>query len=377
MRYFSLFSGALGLDLGLERAGWTCLAVNEIDPAACATIRANRPALPLYAADIRSLSVQSVTSDLGFEIGELDAVAGGPPCQAFSTAGRRQGLNDDRGNVFLHFVDLALGLRPRVVLVENVRGLLSAPLSHRPHQERGRGFPDLQESEEPGGALREILARFAAAGYGVSFRLYDASRFGVPQVRERVVLIASRDGRVIPHLTPGGEMVTVRDALAGMGGVHDCVPVRSRSLPYLGLVPAGGNWRDLDPADAERAMGAAFRSGGGRTGFLRRLAWDRPSPTLLTLPNMPATLLAHPEEDRVLSVQEYKRLQTFPDSWHVCGTLAQQYRQIGNAVPVEFGRRVGEHINDWLAGRRIQPVTVATSRYRSTDEQGWASAVGL
>jgi DNA (cytosine-5)-methyltransferase 1 len=92
---------------------------------------------------------------------------------------------------------------------------------------------------------------------------------------------------------------------------------------------------------------------------------------------MPATLLAHPEEDRVLSVQEYKRLQTFPDSWHVCGTLAQQYRQIGNAVPVEFGRRVGEHINDWLAGRRIQPVTVATSRYRSTDEQGWASAVGL
>jgi DNA (cytosine-5)-methyltransferase 1 len=106
------------------------------------------------------------------------------------------------------------------------------------------------------------------------------------------------------------------------------------------------------------------------------LAWDKPSPTLLTLPNMPATLLAHPEELRPLSVQEYKRIQTFPDDWVVCGKVADQYRQVGNAVPVEFARRVGDHVAGWLAGKRVRGASVATSRYRGTDEVGWSAAVG-
>lgn len=376
MRYLSLFSGALGLDLGLERAGWQCVGVSEIDKQACATIRANRPGLRLFEGDVRELSAFRLCQELGIGVGELDAVVGGPPCQAFSTAGKRQGLNDERGNVFLHFVELALDLRPRVVLIENVRGLLSAPLVHRPHEERGAGFPALSEAEERGGALKEILGRFERAGYGVSFRLYDTSLYGVPQVRERLVIVAEREGRVMPPVPTVPGVVTLREALAGMGDRHDFVPLRSRVVPFLPFVGPGENWRVLEPEMAEAAMGGAFLSGGGRTGFLRRLAWDKPSPTLLTLPNMPATLLGHPEELRPLSVQEYIRIQTFPDDWVVCGKVADQYRQVGNAVPVEFARRVGEHVAGWLAGKRVRGASVATSRYRGTDEVGWSAAVG-
>ncbi|MFM9872446.1 MAG: DNA cytosine methyltransferase [Fimbriimonadaceae bacterium] len=375
MRYLSLFSGALGLDLGLERAGWECVGFNEFDPVACKTIRSNRPSVRLFEGDIRELSAFQICTELGIRVGELDAVVGGPPCQAFSTAGKRRGLNDERGNVFLHFVDLALDLMPRVVLIENVRGLLSAPLEHRIHEERGIGFPALAESEKAGGALREILSRFAAAGYGVSFRLYDTSLYGVPQVRERMVLVAERGGRIMPHIHSHSGVVTVREALAGLGDHHDYVPVRSRALPYLHFVGPGENWRALEPEHAQAAMGNAYFSGGGRTGFMRRLSWDKPSPTLLTLPNMPATLLGHPEELRPLSVQEYKRLQTFPDDWIVCGKVTDQYRQVGNAVPVEFARRVGVHVGDWLAGKRMKQAVVATSRYRATDEVAWSAAV--
>ena len=376
MRYLSLFSGALGLDLGLELAGWQCAGLNEIDRVACQTIRANRPGIKLFEGDIRELTPAGVCAATGIQVGELDAVVGGPPCQAFSTAGKRKGLSDERGNVFLHFVDLAVGLRPRVILIENVRGLLSAALMHRPHEERGGDFPVLKEGEKAGGALKEILARFEAAGYGVSFRLYDTSLFGVPQVRERLVLVAARDGRVMPPLSARGRVKTVREALVGLGPEHEFVPLRSRALPYLPMVGPGENWRVLPPEMARAAMGNAYDSGGGRTGFLRRLSWDKPSPTLLTLPNMPATLLGHPEELRPLSIQEYKRLQTFPDDWLVCGKLTDQYRQIGNAVPVEFARQVGVHISDWLAGKRVRRTSVATSRYRGTDEAAWAAALG-
>lgn len=376
MRYLSLFSGALGLDLGLERAGWHCVGANEFNPAACATIRANRPDIPLCQSDIRELNPDSVRKVFPIGTKGLDAVVGGPPCQAFSTAGRRQGLNDERGNVFLHFVDLALALNPRVILIENVRGLLSAPLVHRPLSERGAGFPALGKDESPGGALSAILEKFAKAGYGVGFRLYDTGLYGVPQTRERLILAAERSGRVMPPVPAGGKPTTVRDAFHGMAGTHDFLPLRSRAVAYLPLIGPGQNWRSLPPEVAREAMGRAYESGGGRTGFLRRLAWDKPSPTLLTLPNMPATLLAHPEELRPLSIQEYKRLQTFPDSWHVCGKLEDQYRQIGNAVPPEFARRVGEHVLAWLEGKPVRRSAMATSRYRSTDEAGWGAALG-
>ncbi len=371
MRYLSFFSGALGLDLGLEQAGWECLGANEIDRHCLATISHNRPGLQVVAADIRSLDAAGLRRKIGFR--QLDAVVGGPPCQSFSTAGRRNGLSDERGNVFLHFVSLAVALAPKTIVVENVRGLLSAPLSHIPHAQRSSVPAD--EEQRPGGALRLILDRLHSAGYHVSFDLYDVSRFGVPQVRERVVLIADLDRRV-PHLAPthGGPgqppLRTLRSALAGLDGPARWAPLRPKQRVFLPFLGPGENWRDLPQEDWPEAMGGALEASGGRVGFYRRLAWDEPSPTLTTCPTMPATLLAHPTALRPLSVREYARLQTFPDDWVFCGSLAEQYRQIGNAVPAEFGRVIGEHILRPIERRSES----RTSRYVCTNELSWAGA---
>lgn len=372
----------MGLDQGLEAAGWHCLAANEFDPVACATIRRNRPSLPLYDEDVRNLTASRLREDLGLGAsGDLFAIVGGPPCQAFSTAGRRLGLNDERGNVFLHFIDLIGALQPRFAVIENVRGLLSAPLIHRPHEQRGPGWPALAADERPGGALRHIVSALEASGYTVSFNLYNTANFGVPQIRERLVLFAARGDRGVPDLVPthaeGGQhglapWATFRDAVEGLPvGVAEHVPFPERRLKYYRLLQAGQNWRNLPEGLREEAMGQAYYSGGGKTGFYRRLAWDKPSPTLVTRPNMPATDLGHPVEDRPLSVQEYARIQTFPDDWFLEGRLLDRYRQIGNAVPVRFGEAVGRHLISHIEGHVSAPSAIDLSRYKNTDYRSW------
>lgn len=381
MRYASFFTGAMGMDLGFEQAGFTCVFANEIDKVACRTVRANRPDLNLFEGDVRSLTSEIVLAAI--DPRSVDVVIGGPPCQAFSTAGRRLGLNDERGNVFLHFLDLAIGLRPTVIVIENVRGLLSAPLVHRPHSERGFGFPPLSPTELRGGALAHILQKLKASGFDVSFELYDTANFGVPQRRERFVLFASRIGRV-PALHPthgqfeigNHRWVTFADAVAEMPPHHEASKLRDKQKRYVQYLHPGQNWRNLPESLQREALGKSYECSGGRTGFLRRVAWDKPSPTLVTSPTMPATLLAHPVEDRPLSVQEYARLQTFPDHWVFEGTLAQRYRQIGNAVPVAFGKAVALHLLRFMNGEvstYFGKPKAAPSRYSKTSDSEWLS----
>ena len=374
VRYASFFTGAMGLDLGLEQAGWECVFANEADKVACRTVRSNRPGLRLVEGDIRSLAPGSLRFG-----NALDMVVGGPPCQAFSTAGRRLGLNDERGNVFLHFLDLALALGPKLIVIENVRGLLSAPLLHRPHAERGFDFPPMSPDELRGGALSHILSTLKHAGYEVTFDLYDTANFGIPQRRERLVLVGSKVGRA-PYLAPthGGpgqpRWRTFAEAVEGLHGHQDFAPLRERQARYLRHLGPGQNWRDLPEDQRREALGNAYECGGGRTGFLRRLAWDAPAPTMVTSPTMPATLLAHPVDLRPLSVQEYARVQTFPDEWRFEGKLAQRYRQIGNAVPVHFGLEVGRQLRRFLDGSGLASdgAKRSNSRYRGTDDGEWA-----
>ena len=198
----SFFSGCLGLDLGLEKAGIHQLLACDFDKHCRNSIASNRPDTPvidditLYdAADIRKLA--------GLRSNQRPTlIVGGPPCQAFSTAGKRKSFKDPRGNVFLKYIDLINELQPDFAVIENVRGLLSAPLKHRPHEERGKGFPSLTRDELPGGALYYVVKVLESYGYAVSFNLYNSANFGVPQVRERVVLIAARDGKKVPYLRP-------------------------------------------------------------------------------------------------------------------------------------------------------------------------------
>lgn len=391
-KFISFFSGALGLDLGLKAAGLKCLAVNEIDPVICRTIRTNLQQLEtpvpvrLYDCDVRELSAGRLQSDLNIGEGELFAIVGGPPCQAFSTAGRRLGLNDERGNVFLHFVDLITRLKPKYAIFENVRGLLSAPLAHRPHDRRGPGFPPLNKEEKPGGALLHILKILEAAHYATTFTLYNTANFGVPQVRERLIFFASRDGRQVPFLSPTHDQEernglprwqTLRDAIAPLkNGPCNAGKFPEERLKYYQMLKAGQNWRNLPAEVQKEAMGASWYAGGGRTGFYRRLAWDKPSPTLVTRPTMPATDLCHPTKLRPLSVEEYAAIQTFPPEHVFEGRLDDQYRQIGNAVPCRFGEAIGRHIVAFDEGKLATPEQSAKlSRYDRTDHEAWRQSV--
>ena len=377
----SFFSGAMGLDLGLEAEGIEVLLASEIDPSTRSTIVANKPDIGLIG-DITNYDAVAIRKAAGLgDREEIDLIVGGPPCQAFSTAGKREGFGDSRGNVFLTFINRIIELQPRFAVIENVRGLLSAPLEHRPHERRGFGYPPLTPEEEKGGALAHILERIRSAGYGVSFNLYNAANFGSPQKRERVVLVCSRDGRRPPFLTPTHsedgsydlpKWKTVRSALKGLKKEHHFVKFPEKRLRFFRMLGAGQYWKNLPEHLQKEALGASYFAGGGRTGFLRRVPWDEPSPTLVTHPAMPATDLCHPKEDRPLSIEEYKRIQEFPDEWILEGTLIDQYRQIGNAVPVSLGRAIARLIKACIAGKKIiQYTDFPYSRYVATCDRTW------
>ncbi len=374
LKVMSFFSGAMGLDLGMERAGLQTVFASDVDLWCRASIHANRPQLPVIG-DVWKYSPEEMLQLAGLEVGGVDVVAGGPPCQAFSTAGRRKGMSDTRGNVFLRFLDIIREIRPKYFVIENVRGLLSMAVA-RGSTHNGVEIPF--EYQSRAGVIGYVTRIMEAAGYVVSFNLYNAANYGAPQKRERVVIIGSRDGERVPHLQPthaeAGQLGlprwrTFREAVAGITQ-HDHLEFPASRLKYYRMLGDGQYWKDL-PSEVQRdAMGRSFDSGGGKTGFYRRVAWDKPSPTLVTSPTMPATDLAHPEELRPLSVQEYGRLQEFPDSWRLEGPVKEQYRQLGNAVPLSLGEAIGRSLVAHSQG--AQPAEYPDfpySRYRNTSEK--------
>lgn len=386
-KYMSFFSGALGLDVGLEEAGLIPVSYNEIEKKFCETIKLNRPSVPLYECDIRELSATKLLKEHNLKVGELFAVVGGPPCQAFSTAGKRNSLNDDRGNVFLHYIDLIKGLRPKYAIIENVRGLLSAAMSHRPHSQRGEQFLPLNKDELPGGALAYIIKKLNGAGYTVSFTLYNSANFGVPQIRERVVILASREGKELPFLNPSHSnkddnlppWLTVKDVIWKQKNKKcEHVQFPEKRLRFFRMLKSGQNWRSLPEDMKKLAMGKSLESGGGRTGFFRRLDWLSPAPTLVTTPTMPATDLCHPDLDRPLSVEEYAAIQTFPNDFKFAGKTLDKYKQIGNAVPCKFGKAIGEHLIKFDQGKlKNKNNDGRLSRYLNTDHKSWMKSFGL
>lgn len=362
----SLFSGAMGLDLGLESTGRFGLrACVEKEAAFAETIRRNRAAgklpagLAIFEADIRDLNPADVLAAAGLKPGELDVLVGGPPCQSFSTAGRRGTVQDVRGTLlwdFLRFVD---HMRPKVFVMENVRGLLSAAIEHRRLAGRPeKGGAPLTDLEQPGSVVRLFasdLRKLPGAAYHMDCFEVNAVNYGAPQLRERAIFIGNRLGLSIdfPDPTHGNPASlgdgdglspwrTLRDAI---GGLDDPGPTimdfSRRKKQYLARVPEGGNWRSLPPAIQRESMGKAFVAKGGRSGWWRRLSFDLPCPTLMTMPNHASTALCHPTEVRALSLKEYAAIQEFPAGWAFAGTASQQYAQVGNAVPVRLGRIAG------------------------------------
>jgi DNA (cytosine-5)-methyltransferase 1 len=384
LKSLSFFSGCLGLDLGLEQNGIDTLLVSEIDKSCVKTIKRNRPDLPVIG-DILNYSHLDIRKVAGLSNKERPTlIVGGPPCQAFSTAGKRQAFNDPRGNVFLRYVELIKELEPEYAVIENVRGLLSASLKHRPIAERGKFSEPLSPEELPGSALSLVLKMLRSFGYEVTFNLYNSANYGVPQIRERVILIASLSKKKMPYLLPThsdhpefglAKWVTFREATKGLKEKDmNGITFSKDRLKYFEMLGPGQYWKDLPSVELQKeALGKSFYSGGGKTGFFRRLAWNRPSPTLVTHPAMPATELAHPNKNRPLTVEEYKRIQQFPDDWIIEGSTINQYKQIGNAVPIGLGAALGRLIASDARGE-IQPSAppgFVYSRYRNTDEHSW------
>lgn len=363
----SLFSGAMGLDIGLAKAGLNIAIGQDFDASCVATMRANGH--KVLGGDIRDIDPADLLEQVGLAPGEPFLICGGPPCQPFSTAGKRLGINDPRGSLFMDFIRMIDCIRPRFFIMENVKGIMSAPLKHVPLAERDKNDPE----QRLGTVLDVILSEFQKLGYKTVYGVLDAVNYGVPQFRERFVLIGSRDNEDIfmpipthfqMHQNAPYRWKTLGDAIRDLE--HDygeCAAFSEDRLSFLKLVPEGGNWRDIPSNLKQIAMGGAFESGGGKVGFYRRLSYNQPSPTLVTSPVQKATMMCHPTQNRPLSIREYARIQQFPDDWIFMGTSAEKYRQIGNAVPVGLAEALGKAV----LSVADQTATVQTKRFRGTD----------
>jgi len=357
----SLFSGGFGLDLGLDQAGFDIRIAIEANKWAAATIGQNRDSgairsdVEVVCEKIEKLSTTDILGLAGLKPGEPMIVSAGPSCQSFSTVGQRRSLDDPRGTLFREFLRVVMEAQPRFFVMEQVRGVLSAAVSHRPLAQRGPGHPPLEPNEQHGSAFRLVLRELAQSGYYTVFNLINVADYGLGQVRHRVLFIGSRDGEDVriplpthcedPAADGRAPWVTLRDVVEGLDDPEPAhLSLSPTTARFLEKVPPGANWRAL-PEDLQReALGKAFVSWGGRAGFIRRLAWDRPAPALTTRPDSRATLFGHPTELRTLSVREYAAVQGFPADYEFAGPVGSRFKQIGNAVPPPIGRAVAAQL---------------------------------
>ncbi len=379
IKAISLFSGAMGLDIGIEKAGIDIKLCVELNKQAASTIR-NNTNIPVINRDITTIPTSELLEVSGLKAGEVDLVVGGPPCQAFSTAGARRGLDDFRGNVIIQYLRVVSEIQPRYFILENVRGILSAKLNAVPDS-----YKEYEEiKNEKGSVIRFLANEFRKLGYTISFALFNAANYGVPQIRERVIIFGTKGTKRIPLPQPTHselglygtkKWVTLGDVISDLPKPNESeyTSLSKKMLQYMSLVKEGENWTSLEPEVAREAMGKAYDLGGGKTGFLRRLSSSKPSPTLVTSPIMPATLICHPTELRPLSVKEYARVQQFPDNWKFSGRIADIYKQIGNAVPVGLGYMAGMQIirfdNGELKGNEDMNNLIPYSRYKNTTDK--------
>ena len=326
MKSIELFAGAGGLALGLERAGFNSVGLIEIDKDATETLKLNRPQWKIFNEDIAKISPLDLEKIFEIKKFDLDLLSGGAPCQSFSYAGKRLGLEDARGTLFYHYAIFLQKLQPKVFLFENVRGLLS--------HDKGKTFQTMQNV-------------FEDCGYKIQKEILNAWDFGNAQKRERLITIGVRkdlsDKIKINFPTPHKYKPVLRDVLKNVPESFGA-KYSDYKKNLFEMIPQGGNWRNLPEEIAKKYMKSCWRMDGGRTGILRRMSLDEPSLAVLTSPTQKQTERCHPTETRPFTVRENARIQSFPDDWKFCGSMYSQYRQIGNAVPVNLAYEVAKEI---------------------------------
>ena len=371
-----LFAGAGGLSVGFGEAGFDVLAANDFDEHAAATFRLNHPEASFIGGPIQEIASEDFLAAGGLRRGELDALIGGPPCQAFSVYNHQRGMHDERSGLFREYARLVGGLMPRFVVMENVTGMTSI---------------------SGGRAVEEIHARLNELGYHVEDRVLKAEHYGVPQERRRIFFIGTRDGRSITwpeptHAALDGlnsfagrlkPLATVGDALSdlpelGLGdGAEEMAytvgptcdyqhrlrldspkvfnhvapslaPINAERMKY---VPQGGSWRDIPVRLLPAGMKKARRS--DHTKRYGRMHPQGQSCTILTKCDVHWGAYIHPDQDRSITVREAARLQSFPDKFRFLGSRVAQYRQVGNAVPPLLARAVAEAVLGMTASATI------------------------
>lgn len=320
-----LFAGAGGLALGLEQAGFHHVGLVEFNKDAADTLIKNRPSWNVLCEDVAVTAARDLEKEFGVKKYQLDLLSGGAPCQSFSYAGKRLGLQDVRGTMFYHYATFLHKLQPKMFLFENVKGLLS---------------------HDGGRTYEAILDIFEDEGYTTYHKVLNAWDYGVPQKRERLITVGVRNDLVknchFAFPTAHSYKPVVRDVKLDIDPPEsECVRYSGKKASVFSLVPPGGYWRDIDPAIAREYMKTCWDMGGGRTGILRRISLDEPSLTVLTNPGMKQTDRCHPLEVRPFSYRENARFQTFPDEWEFCGKTSERYKQVGNAVPVNLAKEIG------------------------------------
>jgi DNA (cytosine-5)-methyltransferase 1 len=324
--FIEVCAGAGGLSSGLIQAGFKPLFLNDFNKDCCETLRQNHK-----HAIVKCCKMQDLAKDpeiVKFR-GKIDLLIGGVPCQSFSQAGKRKGLDDPRGELILHFITLINVLKPRMWMIENVRGLAT---------------------HNSGKTLEFIINMLNESGkYTVHYSVLNAVNFSVPQKRERIFIagVLTTSGAVFSFPEPCKKIISLSNVLKNvpesLGAIYS-----SEKCKLFKKIPPGGCWINLPVKEQKAYMGSSFYSGGGKRGILRRLSMNEPSLTLLCTPSQKQTERCHPTEERPLTIREYARIQTFPDTYSFYGNIASQYRQIGNAVPIQLAKRIGIQLNKCL-----------------------------
>lgn len=321
--FIEVCAGCGGLSSGFIDAGFKPLLLNEIEKTFCKTLRKNHPGVNIIEGSMLDLDLKQYK-------GKVDVLQGGVPCQAFSHAGERKGLEDPRGKLIVQFNKLINDCEPKIFIVENVKGLTT---------------------HNNGGTLKSVLSLFENNGlYKIYHKVLNAKDYDVPQKRERIIIVGVHKNikKEFAYPEKSKKIILLKDVLTNVPpSIGATYPEHKAEV--MKLVPPGGCWVDL-PEDIQRAyMGEnGLASGGGKRGFARRLSMDEQCLTLTTSPCQKQTERCHPVETRPLNVREYARIQTFPDSYIFEGSMGNQYKQIGNAVPVKLAYHLAKKIKEFL-----------------------------
>lgn len=319
MNFIEICAGCGGLSTGFINF-FKPILLNDNNKDCCETLKLNHKNVLIKCCKFENLEIDNY-------INKIDVLIGGVPCQSFSQAGKREGLKDPRGNLILKFIEIINNIKPKIFLIENVKGLLTI--------NKGETFNLIIEQ------IDKI--------YNVRYKILNAYDYEVPQKRERIFIIGTLKilNKIYKFPEKINKKIILKDVLMNVP-VSNGYKYNEQKIKLFKMIPQGGCWINLPIKLQKEYLGKMYYSGGGKRGILYRLNMQKPSLTLLCSPTQKQTERCHPIEERPLTIKEYARIQTFPDDYKFYGSLSSIYKQIGNAVPVKLGYYIAKSIYDFL-----------------------------